>query len=95
MQAFLTPFFVHHKPKAEISIHVGKMNLYIRFWEYSYDVGSISDWSITIVHKNFKRNQQENLKKLARYSPRYDYKYLCIEKDDYKYYQTLSLKLIH
>ena len=47
----------------------------------------------------FKRNQQENLKDLARffkeYAPRYGYKYLCTEDDDYKYYQTLGLKLIH
>ena len=46
-----------------------------------------------------KRNQQENLKDLARffkeYAPRYGYKYLCTEDDDYKYYQTLGLKLIH
>ena len=58
----------------------------------------IPDWSIIIVRSNFKRNQQENLKDLARffkeYAPRYGYKYLCTE-DDYKYYQTLGLKLIH
>ena len=29
------------------------------------------------------------------YMPRYGYKYLCTEGDDYKYYQTLGLKLIH
>ena len=29
------------------------------------------------------------------YAPRYGYKYLCTEDDDYKYYQTLGLKLIH
>jgi hypothetical protein len=27
--------------------------------------------------------------------PRYGYKYFCTEGDDYKYYQTLGLKLIH
>ena len=82
-----------------ISVHVGEMDLYIRFWEYSCGVGSIPDWSIIIVRSNFKRNQQENLKDLARffkeYAPRYGYKYLCTEDDDYKYYQTLGLKLIH
>ena len=48
---------------------------------------------------HFKRNQHENLKDLARffkeYAPRYGYKYLCTEDADYKYYQTLGLKLIH
>lgn len=82
-----------------VSVNVGEMDLYIRFWEYSYGVGSIPDWSIIIVRSNFKRNQQENLKDLARffkeYAPRYGYKYLCTEDDDYKYYQTLGLKLIH
>lgn len=29
------------------------------------------------------------------YTPRYDYKYLCTEDDDYKYYQALGLKLFH
>jgi hypothetical protein len=28
------------------------------------------------------------------YMPRYGYKYLCTEDDDYKYYQTLGLKCI-
>ena len=82
-----------------VSVHVGEMDLYIRFWEYSCGVGHYPDWSIIIVRSNFKRNQQENLKDLARffkeYVPRYGYKYLCTEDDDYKYYQTLSLKLIH
>ena len=32
-----------------ISVHVGEMDLYIRFWEYSCGVGSIPDWSIIIV----------------------------------------------
>ena len=79
--------------------YVSEMDLYIRFWEYSCGVSSILDWSIIIVRSNFKRNQQENLKDLARffkeYAPRYGYKYLCTEDDDYKYYQTLGLKLIH
>ena len=82
-----------------ISVHVGEMDLYIRFWEYSCGVGHYPDWSIIIVRSNFKRNQQENLKDIARffkeYAPRYGYKYLCTEDDDYKYYQTLGLKLIH
>ena len=74
------------------------MNLYIRFGEYGCGVGSISDWSTIIVRSNFKLNQQENLKDLARffkeYAPCYGYKYLCTEDDDYKYYQTLGLKCI-
>ena len=81
-----------------VSVHVGEMGLYIRFWEYSCGVGHYPDWSIIIVRSNFKRNQQENLKDLARffkeYAPRYGYKYLCTEDDDYKYYQTLGLKCI-
>ena len=51
------------------------------------------------MRSNFKKNQAESLKDLARffkeYMPRYGYKYLCSEGDDYKYYQTLGLKLIH
>lgn len=38
-----------------VSVHVGEMDLYIRFWEYSCGVGSIPDWSIIIVRSNFKR----------------------------------------
>lgn len=57
------------------------------------------DWSIIIVRSNFKKNQEESLKDLARffkeYMPRYGYKYLCTEGDNYKYYQTLGLKLIY
>ena len=82
-----------------VSVHVGEMALYIRFCEYSCGIGSIPDWSIITVRSNFKRNQQDNLKDLARflkeYAPPYGYKYLCTEDDDYKYYQTLGLKLIH
>lgn len=62
-------------------------------------VHNFPDWSIIIVRSNFKKNQAENLKDLARffkeYMPRYGYRYLCTEGDDYKYYQTLDLKLIH
>ena len=54
-----------------VSVHVGEMDLYIRFWEYSCGVGSIPDWSIIIVRSNFKRNQQENLKDLARFFKEY------------------------
>ena len=53
-----------------VSVHVGEMDLYIRFWEYSCGVGHYPDWSIIIVRSNFKRNQQENLKDLARLSIR-------------------------
>ena len=44
-----------------VSVHVGEVDLYIRFWEYSCGVGHYPDWSIIIVRSNFKRNQQENL----------------------------------
>lgn len=71
-----------------------QMDLYIRFWEYSCGIGYYLDWSIIIVRSNFKRNQQKNMKDLARffkeYVPRYGYKYLCTEDDDYKYYHTLG-----
>ena len=46
-----------------------------------------------------RKKQAESLKDLARffkeYMPHYGYKYLCTGGDDYKYYQTLGLKLIH
>ena len=74
------------------------LDCYIRFWEYSCGRGNCHDWSIIIVRSNFKENQEENLKDLARffkeYMPRYGYKYICTEDDDYKYYQTLGLKCI-
>ena len=56
------------------------------------------DCYIRIVRSNFKKNQEESLKDLARffkeYMPRYGYKYLCTEDDDHKYYQILGLKCI-
>ena len=42
-----------------VSVHVGEMDLYIRFWEYSCGVGSIPDWSIIIVRSNFKRKHSK------------------------------------
>lgn len=67
---------MHNSNGVCVSAHVGKMDLYIRFGEYSCGVGSIPDWSIIIVRSNFKRNQQEDLKYLARffkeYAPRYE-----------------------
>lgn len=82
-----------------VSVSERELDLYIRFWEYSEGVGNFPDWSIIIVRSNFKKNQEENIQDLARffkeYTPRYGYKYLCTEDDDYKYYQTLGLKLIH
>ena len=46
----------------------------------------------------FQKNQDENLKDLARffkeYMPRYGYKNLCSEGDGYGYYQTLGLRLV-
>ena len=35
-----------------VSVHVGEMDLYIRFWEYSCGVGHYPDWSIIIVRNN-------------------------------------------
>ena len=49
--------------------------------------------------KGSKSRGFSSLKDLARffkeYMPRYGYKYLCTEGDNYKYYQTLGLKLIY
>ena len=81
-----------------VNVRERDLDLYIRFWEYSRGRGSFPDWSIIIVRSNFKKSQEENLKNLARffkeYMPRYGYKYLCTEGDDYKYYQALGLKCI-
>ena len=46
---------IHNANGICVSVHVGEMDLYIRFWEYSCGVGSIPDWSIIIVRGNFKR----------------------------------------
>ena len=82
-----------------VDISERDLNCYIRFWEYSNGVGNFPDWSIIIVRSNFKKDQEENLKGLARffkdYMPRYGYKYLCTEGDGYGYYQTLGLRLIY
>ena len=76
-----------------VNIRERDLDCYIRFWEYSCGRGNFPDWSIIIVRSNFKKNQEESLKDLARffkeYIPRYGYKYLCTEGDNYKYYQTL------
>jgi len=81
-----------------VDIRERDLDCYIRFWEYSCGRGNFPDWSIIIVRSNFKKNQEESLKDLARffkeYMPRYGYKYFCTEDDDYKYYQTLGLKCI-
>lgn len=81
-----------------VNVRERDLDLYIRFWEYSAGRGNFPDWSIVIVRSNFKKNQEENLKDLAcffkEYMPRYGYKYLCTEGDDYGYYQTLGLKCI-
>lgn len=82
-----------------VNISERDLDCYIRFGEYSEGRGNFPDWSIIVVRSNFKKNQAESLKDLARffkeYMPRYGYKYLCTEGDGYKYYQTLGLKLIH
>ena len=81
-----------------VDIRERDLDCYIRFWEYSCGRGNFPNWSIIIVRSNFKKNQEENLKDLARffkeYMPRYGYKHLCTEGDDYKYYQTLGSKCI-
>ncbi len=81
-----------------VDVREHDLDYYIRFWEYSSGRGNFPDWSIIIVRSNFKKNQEESLKDLARffkeYMPRYGYKYLCTEDDDHKYYQTLDLKCI-
>ena len=81
-----------------VNISERDVDCYIRFWEYSNGVGNFPDWSIIIVRSNFKKYQEENLKDLARffqeYMPRYGYKYLCTESDEYGYYQTLGLGLV-
>ena len=82
-----------------VNINERDLYCYIRFWEHSRGRGNFPNWSIIIVRSNFKKNQEERLKDLARffkeYMPCYGYKYLCTEGDDYKYYQTLGLKLIY
>ena len=85
-----------------ISIHRGSLDIYIRFWEYSKGVGNYPDWSIIIARCEFRDELREDrfelLKDLVRffkeYMPRYGYKNLCTEDDDYKYYQTLNLPCI-
>ena len=72
------------------------------FWEYSKGVGNYPDWSIIIARCEFRDELREDrfelLKDLVRffkeYMPRYGYKHLCTEDDDYKYYQTLNLPCI-
>ncbi len=63
-----------------VNVRERDLDLYIRFWEYSRGRGNFPDWSIIIVRSNFKENQEENLKDLARffkeYMPRYGYKYV-------------------
>ena len=85
-----------------ISIHKGSLDIYIRFWEYSEGVGNYPDWSIIIARCEFRDELREDrfelLKDLVRffkeYMPRYGYKHLCTEDDDYKYYQMLNLPCI-
>ena len=75
-----------------ISIHRGSLDVYIRFWEYSKGVGNYPDWSIIIARCEFRDELREHrfklLKDLVRffkeYMPRYGYKHLCTEDDDYK-----------
>ena len=64
--------------------------------------GNYNDRSIIIARCEFRDELREHrfelLKDLVRffkeYMPRYGYKHLCIEDDDYKYYQTLNLPCI-
>ena len=85
-----------------IGIFKGSLDIHIRFWEYSEGVGNYPDWGIIIARCEFRDELRENrfelLKDLVRffkeYMPRYGYKHLCTEDDDYKYYQTLNLPCI-
>jgi len=47
------------------------------------------------IREELREDRFELLKDLVRffkeYMPRYEYKHLCTEDDDYKYYQTLNL----
>ena len=60
--------------------------------------GNYPDMSIIIARCEFRDELRENrfelLKDLVQffkeYMPRYGYKHLCTEDDDYKYYQTLN-----
>ena len=45
-----------------VSVHVGEMDLYIRFWEYSCGVGHYPDWSIIIARRPPPRFLQDFLK---------------------------------
>ena len=64
--------------------------------------GNYPDRSIIIARCEFRDELRENrfelLKDLVRffkeYMPRYGYKHLSTEDDDYKYYQTLNLPCI-
>ena len=57
--------------EAEIRSSQVQVSSYIRFWEYSCGRGNFPDWSIIIVRSNFKENQEENLKDLARFFKEY------------------------
>ena len=50
-----------------VDIRERDLDCYIRFWEYSCGRGNFPDWSIIIVRSNFKKNQEESLKDLARF----------------------------
>lgn len=50
-----------------VDIRERDLDCYSRFWEYSCGRGNFPDWSIIIVRSNFKKNQEESLKDLARF----------------------------
>ena len=54
-----------------VNISERDLDCYIRFWEYSCGRGNFPDWSIIIVRSNFKKNQEESLKDLARFFKEY------------------------
>ena len=43
-----------------ISIHMGSLDIYIRFWEYSEGVGNYPDWNIIIARCEFRNELREN-----------------------------------
>ena len=48
-----------------VNISERDLDCYIRFWEYSCGRGNFPDWSIIIVRSNFKKNQEESLKRFG------------------------------
>ena len=80
-----------------VGVNIKPVRLYIRFWEYSKDVGGFPDWCIILVHCNFAKKQEQELQELVRFfkehAPRYGYKYIGIE-DNPRLNQSLRFQRI-